>query len=124
MSPRLLEIAEWQDGIVLDSPFFQEIAGRIVVKGRTPEADASDSTDWSHDCEAGIAWDAVYYYLILPSDVYRSLRANDAGDDDAIKPKAKSLSTRLGVTVSLWVLGVFLPIALLVALVIWIAKSV
>lgn len=108
----------------MDSPFFQEIAGRIVVKGRTPEADPSDPADWSRDREAGIAWDAVYYYLIMSSDEYRSLRANDIADDEDLKPKAKNISTRLGVTVSLWVLGVFLPIVLLVALVIWIAKSV
>jgi len=122
---------DWfSDGLVLESPSFQKQNNRIFVIGQTPqETENAVESDWAADREAAIAWDAVYYYVVLPSDEYQEARIKDANEHPEVPvestkevPNAKQTGRNYLLSFSLIIIGIFIPIALLIAIIIWIIK--
>lgn len=122
---------DWfSEGLVLESPSFQKHNNRIFVTGQTPqETENVGESDWSANREAAIAWDSVFYYVVLPSDEYQDARTKDANDNLEVPaesnkevPNAKNSSQKYLFSFSLVIIGIFIPIALLVAIIVWIVK--
>jgi len=118
------------EGIVLESASFELQNDRVFVVGRTPPQDDDDSeSDWNADRQAAIAWDSVYYYVVMTTHEYREARKLQAAGDSALEPEdgsetdgvAKSTRNVLA-SLSLFLIGVVIPIAIVIALILWIVK--
>lgn len=122
---------DWfSDGLALESPSFQKQNNRIFIIGQTPqETENATESDWAADREAAIAWDSVYYYVVLPSDEYQEARIKDGNEHSEVPvasnketPNAKNSRQKYLLSFSLIIIGIFIPIALLIAIIVWIVK--
>jgi hypothetical protein len=53
-------------GLVLESPKLVQRGGRLFLHGHTVEEQLPDGkADWGANLEAGVAWDLVFYYLVM-----------------------------------------------------------
>jgi hypothetical protein len=117
------------EGIMLESPYFLKQGNRLFLKGQTPEAIANES-DWSADREAGLAWDSVFYYVVMTSEEYQAARLQESddskGESDDKKDVAvdKKLIRKYLARFSLIVMGVLIPTALLIGIIVWIVKMI
>ncbi len=122
---------DWfSEGLVLESPSFQKQNNRIFVTGQTPqETENETKSDWSANREAGIAWDSVFYYVVLPLNEYQEARIKHINDNSEVPIEGnkevlnvKNSSQKNLLSFSLVLIGLLIPIALLVAIIIWIVK--
>jgi hypothetical protein len=109
------------DGIVLQSPIFRLQGTRLFVVGRTPEA-RGDVSDWSANRDASLAWDSVVYYVIIPTDEYVSMSSAETNHSEEELPVRKPSDRKWLVEISIVLMGLVIPVALLIGLVIWILK--
>ena len=109
------------DGVILHSPIFQLQGDRLFVVGRTPKF-RGDEGEWSADRTAALAWDSVVHYIIVPTDEYTSLgnaQEDTTADETPIK---KATDHKLAAKTSLVLIGLIIPTAVLVGLIVWIVK--
>lgn len=72
-------LPDWiADGVVLDSPVLRKIGDRVFVVGQTTyDPDDPRSDDWTENREACLAWDAIIYYIAMPSMEYYKIRRRE-----------------------------------------------
>jgi hypothetical protein len=98
-------------GIVLEAPKFQRYGERWYLVGQTTgEAGGTGAGDWSANRTAGLAWDAVVHYVVMPPEEYQAtMQLPDP------REKSRKLWTTLAIGLTLVIF-----LVLLLALAVWI----
>lgn len=101
------------EGLVLESPSFVRQGERLFLVGRTVEdTKDEDEQNWSANLDAGVAWDSVFYFLVIGTREDWDMRRRQY-QEPVQKQFVSSFYNFMGMAIST---------VLLVGLVIWVAK--
>ena len=107
------------EGLVINSPTFQTIGERLFVVGEAPKG-----SDWSSERPSAIAWDSVIHYVMIPTDEYEAQKNDEPVEVEDVppaQPEGKKPKLEIGKSgkVSLILIGIVIPIAIIALLVAW-----